>query len=497
MAAPTVALLAEVARRLAEATDPVGAIPEVLALLRRRTGLERMALWLLDDGHDEVRMVAADGYSDAQQRRASYRPGEGVTGRVVEDGAPAMIPRATTSAMFEDRTRARRDDPDAGFVCVPVGEFGDTLGALSADRPGGDDAALAQDAELLTVVAGLLAPALRRLRIAQPVPETDSRFQPPNIIGRSKGMQQVYAQVAQVASSEANVLLLGESGVGKELVAQAIHEASPRAARPFVKVNCAALPQSILESELFGHERGAFTGATHQRKGRFELAQGGTLFLDEIGDLPAHTQVALLRVLQEREFERVGGTETLRADVRLVTATHRDLEAAVADGTFRADLYYRLNVFPIHIPPLRERRADVMLLADHFVEKYAALNRKTVRRITTPAIDMLMAYHWPGNVRELENCIERAVIVTHDEVIRGHHLPPSLQTADQSGTTPRGSLSSALEALERDMIVDALKTNRGNMAAAARDLGLTERVMGLRVKQYDLSPRRFKAKRPR
>ncbi|MCA9560436.1 MAG: sigma 54-interacting transcriptional regulator, partial [Myxococcales bacterium] len=280
MAAPTVALLAEVARRLAEATDPVGAIPEVLALLRRRTGLERMALWLLDDGHDEVRMVAADGYSDAQQRRASYRPGEGVTGRVVEDGAPAMIPRATTSAMFEDRTRARRDDPDAGFVCVPVGEFGDTLGALSADRPGGDDAALAQDAELLTVVAGLLAPALRRLRIAQPVPETDSRFQPPNIIGRSKGMQQVYAQVAQVASSEANVLLLGESGVGKELVAQAIHEASPRAARPFVKVNCAALPQSILESELFGHERGSFTGAIGRKIGKFELAHRGTLFLD-------------------------------------------------------------------------------------------------------------------------------------------------------------------------------------------------------------------------
>ncbi len=497
MAAPTVALLAEVARRLGEATDPVGAIPEVLALLRRRTGLERMALWLLDDGHDEVRMVAADGYSDAQQRRASYRPGEGVTGRVIEAGAPAMIPRATTSAVFEDRTRARRDDPEAGFVCVPVGEFGDTLGALSADRPGGDDAALAQDAELLTVVAGLLAPALRRLSIAQPAPETDSRFQPPNIIGRSKGMQQVYAQVAQVAGSEANALLLGESGVGKELVAQAIHEASPRAARPFVKVNCAALPQSILESELFGHERGAFTGATHQRKGRFELAQGGTLFLDEIGDLPPHTQVALLRVLQEREFERVGGTETLRADVRLVTATHRDLEAAVAEGTFRADLYYRLNVFPIHIPPLRERRADVTLLADHFVEKYAALNRKAVRRITTPAIDMLMAYHWPGNVRELENCIERAVIVTQDEVIRGHHLPPSLQTADQSGTTPRGSLSSALEALERDMIVDALKTNRGNMAAAARDLGLTERVRGLRVKQYDLSPRRFKAKRAR
>ncbi len=488
-------LVADVARRLGEAHDPVATLPEVLALLRRRTGLERVALWLDDEGQDEVRMIAADGYSDAQQRRASYRRGEGVTGKVIETAEAAMVPRAVSAAEFNDRTRARRDDPDAGFVCVPVRDGGESLGALSADRPGGDAAALARDADLLHVLAGLLTPALRRLRMAQPLPAPETRYKPPNIIGRAKSMQTVYAQIAQVAGSEASVLLLGESGVGKELVAQAIHDASPRAGRPFIKVNCAALPQSILESELFGHERGAFTGATQLRKGRFELAQGGTLFLDEIGDLPAHTQVALLRVLQEREFERVGGTETLRADVRLVTATHRDLDAAVTDADFRADLFYRLNVFPIHIPPLRERRTDVMLLADYFVDKYAKLNRKSVRRISTQAIDMLMAYHWPGNVRELENCIERAVIVSTDEVIRGNHLPPSLQTADQSGTTARASLAGALEAMERDMIVDALKLNRGNRAAAARDLGLTERVMGLRVKHYDLSPRRFKAKR--
>jgi len=295
-----------------------------------------------------------------------------------------------------------------------------------------------------------------------------------------------------VAQSDATVLIRGESGVGKELVAHAIHYNSQRAAKPFIRVNCAALPESVIESELFGHEKGAFTGAIQQRQGRFELAHGGTIFLDEIGDLSPQTQVRLLRILQEREFERVGGQQTLQVDVRVLAATNRDLETMITTQAFRQDLYYRLNVFPIHIPPLKERRTDILELANFFVEKYSKANHKYVRRISTPAIDMLMSYHWPGNVRELENCIERAVLLTNDDVVHGHHLPPTLQTAEASNTPMKGTLEECLERVEREMIVEALKVAKGNKARAARELGITERLMGLRVSKYNVNTKEYR-----
>jgi len=321
------------------------------------------------------------------------------------------------------------------------------------------------------------------------------RFRPSNIIGSSGAMQAVYDMIAQVSKSDATVLIRGESGVGKELVAHAIHYNSLRAERPFIKVNCAALPETVIESELFGHEKGAFTGAVAERKGRFELAEGGSIFLDEIGDFSPATQIKLLRVLQEREFERVGAATPIKADVRIIAATNRDLDALIAEDRFRQDLYYRLNVFPIHVPPLRERRSDILLLADHFVEKHSRRNHKSVRRISTPAIDMLSAYHWPGNVRELENCIERAVLLTTDEVIHGHHLPPTLQTAEASGTVVSGTLQAALDNVEREMLVEAIKSARGNMAKAARGLGISERLIGLRVAKYGIDFRRFRTTR--
>ena len=318
------------------------------------------------------------------------------------------------------------------------------------------------------------------------------RYDFSHIIGNSNAMRQVYEQVTQVARSNATVLLRGESGTGKEMIARAIHYNSLRSKRPFVAVNCGALPENLIESELFGHEKGAFTGADKARKGRFELAEGGTLFLDEIGEIPPQTQVKLLRVLQEREFQRVGGSETIKSNIRLIAATNKDLEAAIAEGSFREDIYYRLNVFTIFLPPLRERRSDILLLAEHFLEKYEVEHGKRIRRISTPAIDMLMAYHFPGNVRELENAIERAVLVCDTNVIHGHHLPPTLQTAENTDTVTDLSLEAAVAAFERDMIQDALKSTGGNIVRAADALGSTERIVGYKIKEYGIDPKRFR-----
>jgi DNA-binding NtrC family response regulator len=312
------------------------------------------------------------------------------------------------------------------------------------------------------------------------------------LVGNSPAMAEAKALILRVAPTDSTVLITGESGTGKELAARALHALSARAEGPFVAVNCAALPESLLESELFGHEKGAFTGAQARRLGRFELAMGGTIFLDEVAELAAPLQAKLLRVLQERSFERVGGTRTIRAELRVIAATNRDLEAAVASGSFRADLYWRLAVFPMKMPALRERGADLVLLADLFTEKYSARLRRQVTRISTPALDLLTSYHWPGNVRELENVIERAVILSSDGVIHAYHLPPSLQSAESTGTGPASTLDASLARLERELLVEALKMEGGNAAAAARRLGVTERRMGLALKRYGIDWRRFR-----
>jgi Nif-specific regulatory protein len=321
--------------------------------------------------------------------------------------------------------------------------------------------------------------------------DVQDRYGFENVVGVTSAMREVYDLVATVASSSALVLLTGPTGTGKELIAHAIHYSSPRAKKPFIKVSCAALPQDLIESELFGYEKGAFTGAQGSKKGRFEIADGGTLFLDEIGELNLATQVKLLRVLQEREFERLGGTETIRVNLRLVTATNKDLEKAIAAGEFREDLYYRLNVFAIYVAPLRERKTDILLLADHFLEKLSREHAKSIRRISTPAIDMLMAYHWPGNVRELANVIERAVVVCDANVVHAHHLPPTLQTAEASDTGLKLTLRDMLEAVEKDALQDALKSARGNRAKAARLLSTTERIFNYKVRKYGVDVRRL------
>ncbi len=303
------------------------------------------------------------------------------------------------------------------------------------------------------------------------------------IIGESGPMLEVISLVRRVAPSEATVLIRGESGTGKELIAKAIHFASPRASGPLVKVNCAALPETLLESELFGHEKGAFTGAVTSRQGRFELANGGTIFLDEIGDLPLHLQAKLLRVLQEREYEKVGSSRPVKVNVRILAASHRPLEALIKAGQLREDLYYRLNVVTILIPPLRERRSDLSLLIDHFLRRFAEKNGKTIRGLTHEARDVLLRYDYPGNVRELENLIERAVVLTRDDVIGSSDLPLTVQDHEVEGDRET-NLAVAVEGLERRMIREALARSDGVQTHAAELLGISERALRYKLIKY-------------
>jgi len=437
--------------------------------------------------------------------RGRYKPGEGITGRVIQQGKGFVVPKISQEPSFLDRTASRRQtQEELSFICVPIKKGQQVVGALSVDLPYDDGFDLKAGERLLTVIATMLAQWVINLETLQVEKEAlhqenlrlqqqlASKHRITNIIGNSNKMREVFQMISQVCRSNATVLIRGESGTGKELVANAIHYNSPRAKHTFIKVNCAALPATLIESELFGHEKGAFTGAIKQKRGKFELANKGTIFLDEIGSIGLDVQANLLRVLQEKEFERVGGTQTIKVDVRIIAATSKNLEQAVEDETFRGDLYYRLNVFPIYLPPLRERKTDVLLLADHFLELYAKENSKDIRRLSTPAIDMLMQYHWPGNVRELENSIERAVLLCEGGVIRSYHLPPTLQTGEQSDTIPARSLEEAVAGLEREMIIDALKNTRGNMAMAAELLQTTVRKFTYKAKKYGVDYRQYR-----
>ena len=486
MTAPTdaagVRLLASITECLhAGPSDAAERLRQVLALLSQHGGLVRGAVVLIRRDTQELTADAMHnlgGGADFRRGPSRFDLAAGAARQVIESGQAKVLQQ-----VYDGPT-------ELAFISTPIRWGDEIVGALSIDRYRAADVPLQDDLHLYGVVAALIAPlvANRQMRLETARPTlAHSR-----IVARAKAMKPVMHMIETVASSDATVLIRGESGTGKELVADAIHNLSPRREKPFVKVNCAALAEGVLESELFGHEAGAFTGALQRRLGRFEMADGGTIFLDEIGDFSPSIQVTLLRILQEQTFERVGGSQTQRSDVRVIAATNRDLERLMSTDRFRHDLYYRLNVFPIHVPPLRDRRTDILLLADAFVERCARSLNKDVRRISSEAIDLLMAYHWPGNVRELENCIERAVLLTRDGVIHAHDLPPTLQTPASSGTSPKGTLQATVEAVERELIVDALKDARGNMAEAARRLGVTERQIGLRVKKYGLAPKRYR-----
>jgi Nif-specific regulatory protein len=497
--------LVDVSQALAGHLNLQAGLSAVLLTLGHRCAAVRGAVALLDDHTGELQIRASIGLSHLGQS-TRYSLGEGITGQVAATGEPIVVPEINRDSRFLHRAASRQDrrPGEFSFICVPILLHRRPAGTLSIELQYRPEREYEKLLRFLKVVASMISQAVRIHRLldaerqklasenAQLRQELQQRHDFSNLVGSSGPMRQVYEEMARVAGTNTTVLIRGESGTGKELIAQGIHYHSPRAKKPFIKVNCAALPETLVESELFGHERGAFTGAASRKKGRFELANGGTLFLDEIGELSPAIQVKLLRVLQEREFERVGGTEVVKVDVRVIAASNRDLEKALAGGSFRDDLYYRLNVFPIFIPPLRARKADVLPLADHFAEKYAREHGKSIKRISTPAIDLLSSYHWPGNVRELENTIERAVLMADGEVIHGHHLPPTLQTAEATGTVVSTSLSTAVEAFERNLIEDALKSTLGNRSKAARLLSTTERVISYKVKKYGIDPARLR-----
>ncbi|ADK80075.1 nif-specific transcriptional activator NifA [Sediminispirochaeta smaragdinae] len=497
-------LLFEVSQTLDRSLEIEDAIQPVLELLREHVQLRNGMVTLMNRHTGLITIESATELSREAQKKGVYKPGEGITGQVVASGEAIVIPDIKKDKRFLNKTGTSIPGGKVSFISVPVTHNRDIMGTISAMRVGGDEMSSDEDFRILTIIASMIAQAVRLRRQIEEEKqrleeennrlkkELEERYRPRNIIGSSAAMKEVYALISQVAPSDTTVLIRGESGTGKELIAHAIHYASPRQKGPFIKVNCAALPEGVIESELFGHEKGAFTGAHQSRKGRFELADGGTIFLDEIGDLSPATQVKLLRVLQEREFERVGGVQTVKVDVRIVAATNRNLEEFIAENRFREDLYYRLAVFPIHVPPLRKRKSDILQLADFFAEKYGHKQGKRIKRISTPAIELLSIYHWPGNVRELENVIERAVLLSTDGVIHGHHLPPTLQSAESSDTRFKGTLQDEVEKFEKELLQEALKSSQGNAAQAARNLGITERIMGLRIHKYEIDTSRFK-----
>ncbi len=467
--------------------------------LSKHLGMKRGMISVLRRDLKEIHTLVAVGMDSDKLSSVRFQLGEGITGKVVESGRPIAVPRLDREPLFLDRSGVRRklDRAELAFICVPISYSNEVVGALSADFALNKETNIDIELKLLESAAKLIASRVERRRMIEEnkrLKESQGSVDPEGrIIGSSKVIRQVRYLISEVADSKTTVLLMGETGTGKGLVARALHKSSPRKGEPFIHLNCGAIPEHLIESELFGHEKGAFTGANRTRHGRFEAAGTGTIFLDEINLLPPQAQVKLLRVLQDREFERVGSSKSLKTNARIITATNRDLETAVSEGSFRADLFYRLNVFPIFIPPLRERGADIVLLSDHFVKVYTDELERKVERIDTTAIDMLMAYHWPGNVRELEHAIERAVLLAKDGVIRAHLLPPSLQLkAMEFRTKKRGKLEQLVASYEMGLIVDALKDAEGNQTQAAKLLGTSKRVIQYKVQKYGVDYKQFK-----
>jgi Nif-specific regulatory protein len=495
------AALHAIAKALAQPWDLRDQLEQVLNEMKVRLGMQRGMISLLDRDSGESWLEVAHGVN-LEGLEISYQMGEGITGKVAQTGRPMAVPNLGKEALFLDRTGARRflNREELSFLCVPIMYDSRVVGILSADKGtknvtdlDGELAVLSSVAELIAKAVHILALEEENRRLRRIV--NQGRAPSVDMIGHSKGMQEVFGLISHVADSGTTVLIQGETGTGKELVARAIHMNSPRSKGPLIQFNCAAIPDTLIESELFGHERGAFTGAMRQRRGRFEEAHNGTIFLDEVSELSASAQAKLLRVLQEKQFQPLGSSRVITTNTRVIAATNRHLEECITAGRFRNDLYYRLSVFPIYLPPLRERGNDIILLADHFVLKYSKEMGKPVKRISTSVIEVFLSHQWPGNVRELENCIERAILLTEGDAIEMIHLPPSLQAKMREGDpTEKGRLSTVILSQERSLILEALKETRGNQSQAARLLGTTKRIIQYKIQKLGIDPAKFRTK---
>lgn len=484
--------LFEVSKVINSSFDLKKNLSRVMNVLGDCLEMERGSVFLLDHVTKELKIVAAHGLTKEQIARGKYRIGEGIVGRVLERHSPMVIPNIGEEPLFLNKTGSRVGKNGISFLCVPITFKGESIGVLSVDRIFKDKAIMIdEDIRVLKILASIIAQHVilwkhykeseQERKILKL--ELKGKYGLPNIIGTSDKMQEVFKAVHRVADSKATVILYGESGTGKELIAKAIHYMSPRVKYPFVKFNCASIPEGLLESEIFGHEKGAFTGAINVRKGRFELAHGGTILLDEIGDLPINLQPKILRVLQEKEFERVGGERTIKVDVRLIAATSRNLEELVAKGMFREDLFYRLNVVPLSLPALRERKEDIPLLVEFFLKRFNTENNKHVS-ISSDTLRVLVDYYWPGNVRELENILERLVVMSDGKVVSPTDLPVNLKIPSHEEVLQKESLQAGIEDIEKSSILDALEKTGWVQARAARLIGLTPRQIGYKIKKY-------------
>lgn len=487
--------LFEVSKVLTSSFDIEKNLYSVLEILSKELDMRRGSIFIFDKKTEEIKIVVAYGLTSEEINRGRYRIGEGIVGKVMNTGMPMFIPDIEKEPQFLNKTGSRPDKKGISFLCVPIKIEDEILGVVSADRIYADENAdVDDDIRVLSIIATLIGQFLK-LWEAYKIMENENitlrsqlkdKYSFPNLIGQSPSFQAVLKTVMKVAGTDATVLLFGESGTGKELIAKTIHFQSKRARGHFVAINCAAIPENLLEAELFGSEKGAFTGAV-KRVGRFEQANGGTIFLDEVGELPLSLQPKLLRVLQERTFEPLGSSKTVKVDVRIISATNKDLSEEIRKGRFREDLFWRLNVIPIYIPPLRERKEDIPLLVEYYLKSFSEIYKKSVT-IDDEALKILTSYEWPGNVRELANTIERLVVMTESNKIKVYDLPDTVRGIIKVKTEFSGEikLPTEVEELERIRIMDTLPKYNYSIRKTAKALGLTERQLNYRIKKYGI-----------
>ncbi len=495
-------VLSAVSQIVAKALDLEQTLRDILRILSDTLSMKRATVTLFDPSNERLIISASHGLTEEEKQRGIYRLNEGVTGKIFQSNMPYYVPDIRKEPLFLNKTGSRGiEKTKLAFVGVPISLHGKPLGVLNVDRLFGDEVAVDEDIEFLNVVATLIAQFINLNEQVQTLRQENASLKYKvsknadglYIVGKSPAMLEVQRQIEKVAPTKATVLLLGESGTGKTLIARILHELSDRKAHPFIKVNCASIPENLLESELFGYEKGAFTGATGSKPGKFEEADNGTLFLDEIGELGMGLQAKLLRVLQEKEFERLGSNVTRKVDVRILAATNRDLGQLVREANFRPDLYYRLNVFPVQTPPLRDRKEDIVSLLSFFLNKVGKEYGRRMR-FTPQALEILSNYDWPGNVREMENLVERLVILAEEDRIDAPLITPYIDDGIEENSCPlpqaqaitESNRPSSLKELEKSEVLAALQRNDWIQSRAARDLGITPRQMGYRISKYNL-----------